>query len=125
MALSELDRAVRSVNARRERRRRRHTRYRDAFRVKVTHLVGNTYHTTEGHCRDLSEGGIGLLLATDLEGGDVVILNFTLPESGEAWEMSGVVRHRRGYHYGLEFLTIVEAQKVALRAHFAGLTPID
>ncbi len=74
----------------------------------------------EGHCRDLSEGGIGLLLARDLDIGDVAGLNFSLSPFDEPWDVRAVIRHRHGYHYGLEFLTLGEEQKANLRKHFRG-----
>ena len=63
-----------SAESQMDRRRRRHARYRSNFRVAVSHL-GNHYQTVEGHCRDLSEAGIGILLAAELENGEVIRLS--------------------------------------------------
>jgi len=89
-----------------DRRRRRHERYRADFRVTVSRFLGNDYQKIEGHCRDLSQAGIGILLATELNVGDVVGLNFLLPGSTLAWELRAVVRYKHGYHYGFEFLSL-------------------
>jgi hypothetical protein len=108
-----------------DRRRRRHPRYRGDFRVNVSHLLGRDYQRLEGHCRDLSEAGIGVLLAAELDGGEVAGLSFSLPGSELPWEVRAVVRHRRGYQYGFEFLSLTGAQQESLKSYFKGLEPID
>jgi hypothetical protein len=108
-----------------DRRRRRHPRYPANFKVAVSHLLGNHYQKLEGHCRDLSEAGIGILLAAELNSGEVTGLSFSLPGSDVPWEVRGVVRYRRGYQYGFEFLSLTREQYEQLKSHFQGLEPID
>ena len=108
-----------------DRRRRRHRRYRADFLVTVSHLLGNHYHKIEGHCRDLSEAGIGILLGAELNAGEVAGLSFSLPGSALRWEVRAVVRYRRGYHYGFEFLALTGDQQASLNGYFNGLEPID
>ena len=108
-----------------DRRRRRHPRYSSDFRVTVSHLLESRYQKLEGHCRDLSQAGIGLLLAADLNGGEVVDLSFSLPGSALRWEVRGVVRYRSGYQYGFEFLSLTREQRQSLVSHFEGLEAID
>lgn len=103
-----------------DRRRRRHTRYRADFRVTVSHL-GNHYQKIDGHCRDLSEAGIGILLATEMNSGEVVGLSFTLPGSTEPWELRAVSRYRRGYQYGFEFLSLTSEQQETLKSYLENL----
>jgi len=107
------------------RRRRRHPRYHGDFRVIVSYLLGNNYQKLEGHCRDLSEAGIGILLAAELNGGEVVGLNFSLPGSANQREFRAVLRYRRGYHYGFEFLSLSSEQQESLRDYAKNLDPID
>lgn len=108
-----------------DRRRRRHARYRADFLVTVSYLLGNQYQKLEGHCRDLSEAGIGILLATDLSIGEVAGFSFQLPGSEARWEVRAVVRYRRGYHYGFEFLALTSDHQASLNNYFNGLEPID
>jgi len=108
-----------------DRRRRRHPRYRADFLVAVSHLLGNHYLKLEGHCRDLSEAGIGILLATELNAGEVAGLSFSLPGSLPQWEVRAVVRYRRGYHYGFEFLSLTSDQQASLNGYFNGREAID
>ena len=73
----------------------------------------------------MSEAGIGILLATDLNGGEVVGLNFKLPESDAAWDVQAVVRYRRGYHYGFELLSLKPKLKKILINYLSGLKPLE
>jgi hypothetical protein len=79
----------------------------------------------EGHCRDLSAAGIGILLAADLNGGEVVSLSFLLPGTAAVWNVRAVVRYRRGYQYGFEFLSLTQEQRDALQNCLKGLQPAD
>jgi PilZ domain len=107
-----------------ERRRRRHPRFRGDFRVNVTVLLGNRYQQLEGHCSDLSEAGIGILLAAELNVGEVADLKFVLPAI-PPWDLRAVLRFRRGYHYGFEFLSLTAEQQEALQGYLKNLKPID
>ncbi|MFZ0136696.1 MAG: PilZ domain-containing protein [Candidatus Sulfotelmatobacter sp.] len=108
-----------------DRRRRRYPRYGADFRVTVIHLLGDKYQKLEGHCRDLSEAGIGLLLAAELDGGEVTGLSFLLPGLELSWEVRAVVRYRRGYQYGFEFLSLTGAQHEALKTYVQKLEQVD
>jgi PilZ domain len=108
-----------------DRRRRRHPRYRADFRLTATYLDGSHYRKLEGHCRDLSEAGIGILLAVEMNNGEVVGLNFAIPGNDLVWELRAVVRYRRGYHYGFEFLSLTNDQRETLKTYLTGLEPMD
>ncbi len=113
-----------------DRRRRRHPRYRADFRVAVSYLLGNKHQKIEGHCRDLSQAGIGILLAEELGTGEVVGLSFLFPGSlvaglGAAWEVRAVVRYRRGYQYGFEFLALTTEQRTVLGNYLIGKEQVD
>ncbi len=108
-----------------DRRRRRHPRYRGDFRVTVSCLQGDQYQKPEGHCRDLSQAGIGILLAAELNVGEVAGLSFSLPGSERPWEVRAVVRYRHGYHYGFEFLSLTGEQGELLKNYLKGLPLLD
>jgi hypothetical protein len=93
--------------------------------VTVSYLLENQYQNLEGHCRDLAEAGIGILLAAELNNGEVTGLSFLLPGAGLPWAVRAVVRYRRGYHYGFEFLSLTDEQQEALKRHLKGLKPAD
>jgi c-di-GMP-binding flagellar brake protein YcgR len=108
-----------------DRRRRRHQRYQADFRVAVTYLLGSSYQKLEGHCRDLSEAGIGVLLAAELNVGEVTGMSFSLSGSALPWELRAVIRYRRGYHYGFEFLSLTGEQQESLKTYLTNLPPAD
>jgi hypothetical protein len=97
------------------RRLRRNPRYRSSFPVLVTLLAADRYESMQAHCKDLSEAGIGVLLAAELAPGEIVSLTFTLPSLPAPWDVRGILRHRRGYHYGFEFFSLTHEQTGALQ----------
>jgi len=108
-----------------DRRRRRHPRYRADFRLSVNHLLGDRYQNVEGHCRDVSEAGLGILLAAELSIGEVVDLGVTFPGSDKTWELRAVVRYRRGYQYGFEFLSLMTEQRESVMTFLDGREQVD
>jgi hypothetical protein len=108
-----------------ERRQRRFPRFRTNFPVGVTLLAGTQYRSLEAHCKDLSAAGIGLLVATELNSGEVASLSFSLPGTRESLELRAVLRHRRGYHYGFEFLSLTSHQNKLIAQHLTGLDRAD
>jgi hypothetical protein len=108
-----------------DRRRRRYPRYRSSFPVVVTLFAGGEYQKREAHCKDLSEAGIGILLAAELISGEVVSLGFTLPGLPVLWDVRAVLRHRRGYQYGFEFLALPGERRVALKNYLNSLDRAD
>jgi hypothetical protein len=107
------------------RRLRRSPRYRSSFPVSVILLADGRYERLDAHCKDLSQAGIGVLLAAELTCGEVVSLSFTLPAMVQPWEVRGVLRHRRGYHYGFEFLSLTSEQATILQQQIKGLERAD
>jgi hypothetical protein len=107
------------------RRLRRTPRYRSSFPVLVKLLAAGRYESLQAHCKDLSEAGIGVLLAAELASGEVVSLNFTLPGLPIPWEVRSVLRHRRGYHYGFEFFSLTSEQTGVLKQLIHGLERDD
>jgi len=108
-----------------ERRQRRHPRFRCNFPVVVTVLSGDDYKQLDAHGKDLSEAGIGMLVASELTIGEVFSLNFSIPGSSQAWDVRAVLRHRRGYHYGFEFLSLPADYQAVVKKFLAGLERAD
>jgi len=104
---------------------RRYPRYRCEFPVVVSLFCGDGHQQLNAHCRDLSEAGIGVLLAEELTPGEVVSLTFALPGGSESWELRAVLRHRRGFHYGFEFLSLSGQQGRMLKTYLPSLERAD
>ena len=107
------------------RRRRRCPRYRCEFPVALSVFSGDQHLQLHAHCRDLSQGGIGVLVAADLAMGEVASLSFSLPGAQQPWDVRAVLRYRRGYHYGLEFLSLSDRQGKTLQGYLQDLERSD
>ena len=94
--------------------RRAAKRYQTDFRVWVTLPAsrGGTRHS--GQTVDIGTFGLGICCAVALEVGHRVGLEFTLPGSTQVLQLGAIVRNRRGFHYGLQFLNISPAQQQAI-----------
>jgi len=108
-----------------ERRLRRYPRYRVEFPIQVVYYSDGERQTLDAHGRDLSTAGIGVLIAADLAMGEVMGLSFRLPGTQDLWNMRAVLRYRRGFHYGFEFLALSDAQASALTDYLPGLARSD
>jgi hypothetical protein len=108
-----------------DRRHRRYPRFRSEFPVRVTLLSGEEHQHLDAHCKDLSKAGIGVLIAAELHLGEVASLGFSIPGVAETWDVRAVLRHRRGYHYGFEFLSLSEQQCKSLGSHLPSLERAD
>ena len=51
----------------------------------------------------MSEGGVLVFAGMELKTGDEVLIEFTPPFAAGPVRARGLVRHRRGYNYGIEF----------------------
>jgi len=105
--------------------RRRYARYRCEFPVVVSLLSEKEHRELNAHCRDVSQAGIGVLLAEELPLGEVAALTFSLPGVPQAWDVRAVLRHRRGYHYGFEFLSLSDRQVKLLNHYLQDLERAD
>lgn len=74
--------------------------------VPVTVVVRKEEKTlfVQGRGQDLNEGGIAVFAGTELRIGQVVEISFTPPYQGSPLAARTVVRNRRGYTYGMEFV---------------------
>lgn len=107
-----------------ERRQRRFPRYRFEFPITLNVFSGAEHQSLQAHCRDLSTAGIGILLAAELPLGEVVALAFSVPGL-ESRTVRAVLRQRRGYHYGFEFLSLSDQQAKALAEYLPTLERTD
>ncbi len=75
--------------------------------VPVTVVVRKQEKTVfvQARGQDLNEGGIGVFVGTELRIGEMVEISFTPPYQGNPMTARTVIRNRRGYTYGMEFIT--------------------
>jgi hypothetical protein len=79
---------------------------RSKIRVPVTVIVRKSNKTVyvDGRGTDLNQGGIAVFAGTELSIGEEVEISFTPPYHGEPLVARTIVRNRRGYTYGMEFV---------------------
>jgi hypothetical protein len=68
-----------------------------------------------GRSNELGQDGVSATLTGELQPGEVVTLEFTLPATVVSTKVRAIVRYRSGFRHGFEFLTLSEGQQEALR----------
>jgi hypothetical protein len=104
-------------------RRRKFPRYRVNLPTTVTLLGHAGYVTVQGHCTELAEGGLGVMVSADLVSGEIVSLELWIPNLKEPLALRAVVRRQAGLLHGLEFVSIPPDQCATIRTFCNGLPP--
>jgi hypothetical protein len=76
--------------------RRRFTRHRADLPLTVTVLRQDGYVRLQGRCHEIAEAGLGGVISTALVAGEVVSLEFSIPDVPQPLILRAVVRHRAG-----------------------------
>ena len=105
--------------------RRRYSRHRADFLLKATSLNEGGYNEIRGRCADIGRGGMGTVLTAEVQAGEVVSLDFALPNSNEPFAVRAIVRYRRGFVHGLEFLGLSSTQEATISAFCTNLEEVD
>jgi hypothetical protein len=90
---------------------RRWQRYRLNLPIRLIFTHDGTTKIMSGRGNDMSEGGVLVFAGMELKTNDEVTIEFTPPFADGPVRASGVVRHRRGYNYGIEFLQDTDTDK--------------
>ncbi len=94
--------------------RRRFPRYKVDLRLDVRVFRDGQNISLWGRSTELSEDGVGATLTSEVEPGEVVWLELTLPAPARAVKIRALVRYRDGLRHGLEFLARNPEQREAL-----------
>jgi hypothetical protein len=93
------------------RQRRRFTRHRTDLPLTVTVLRQDGYVRLQGRCHEIAEAGLGGVISTALVSGEVVSLEFSIPDVVQPLALRAVVRHRAGFVHGFEFIGLSPEQR--------------
>jgi hypothetical protein len=93
---------------------RRWPRYKVDLRLKVMMQRGGR-NFTFGQGSDVSEGGMAAYIPAELEVGELVSVEVTLPYSKETVTLKAEVRNKNGFRYGLEYMLISDENRELLR----------
>jgi len=67
-----------------------------------------------GRSSELGEDGVGATLTEEIEPGEVVSMEFSLPVTSYPMKMRALVRYRTGLRHGFEFLALNPQQREML-----------
>jgi hypothetical protein len=107
-----MDKLVQTTKAAAYSKTRRWRRYKVEVRVKV--MLANR-GAVYGQGSDISEGGMALFVPTELDAGQTIKAELTLPYCREKAVLRGVVRNRDGFRYGVEFSALTDHEKVLIQ----------
>jgi len=74
-----------------------------------------------GRCVVLGEGGLAAILSEVVPSGSVVTLRLSIPAHPTALEPYAFVRNQLGLRHGFEFVSLTDAERVAIRQFCSGL----
>jgi PilZ domain-containing protein len=92
---------------------RRWQRFHFDVPIRLVFENGRDTRVAEGRGTELNEGGLGLYAGIELEIGDQVEVELTVPFYGLSLKLQGVVRNRpgNGYYYGIQFVDTDATQR--------------
>src|SRR5579864_5816039 len=90
---------------------RRWQRYRLNLPIRLIVTREDSTRIADGRANDISEGGMLIFAGMELRSEDKVMVEFTPPYSSDPIRAPGIVRHRRGYNYGVEFSPATEVDE--------------
>jgi len=105
---------------------RRFARYRTEFPVVVRVLGHDGEIRIHGRCFELAEAGMGAVITSHLGPGEMVNLEFFLPQPDDQeaeFNLRAVVRHRMGFLHGFEFVVLLPAQRQQIQTLCHTLKP--
>ncbi|HET8824298.1 MAG TPA: PilZ domain-containing protein [Terriglobales bacterium] len=89
-------------------------RHRVTIPVQVSVFEGKQYVEFPGEASDFSPNGLCLILTRQLEKGAAISMNLNLPYNSRTLDLRGIVRHRSGFHHGIEFISLTPPLKQLL-----------
>jgi hypothetical protein len=86
-------------------------------------LVIRTKEILNGRTKDVGEGGLGATIPATIEKGEIVELEFQLPDTSEPLRLKAEVRYTQGFQYGFRFLHPTDHQREIIREATRDLPP--
>jgi len=94
--------------------------------VSVRVLRRGVHTVLLGNSTDLSEAGVGVVLAAgELIAGEIISLEFQLPTSPEKLRIHATVRHRKENQYGIQFVDVMHEHRQAISDLCDVLVPMN
>jgi len=74
-----------------------------------------------GRCVIIAEGGLATILPEPIPAGSVVAVRLSIPNHPATLEPMAVVRNQIGLRHGLEFVSLTDSERIAIRKFCADL----
>lgn len=84
---------------------RRWPRYKLEVPLRIVAQKNGKTAIVQGRGNELNEGGMAIFAGIELTPEEEIAVEFTPPYSGQPIRVRAIVRNRKGYSYGVEFLT--------------------
>jgi hypothetical protein len=102
---------------------RRYARFRTEIPIIVKVLGKDGYVRIHGRCFEIAEAGLGAVITSELVAGEMITLEFSIPDVPQVFVIRAVVRHRMGFLHGFEFIGLHPAQSELIHAFCQKLEP--
>jgi PilZ domain len=102
---------------------RHYARYRTELPVIVKVLEKQGYTRIHGRGFELAQAGMGAVITSELAPGEMVTLEFSIPDAAQGFVIRAVVRHRMGFLHGFEFVGLLPEQRSHIEAFCRTLEP--
>ncbi|HWY70502.1 MAG TPA: PilZ domain-containing protein [Terriglobales bacterium] len=93
---------------------RRSQRFRVNFPIKLFAVVQQRRCILQGRSHDLSDAGMAIYIPAELQVGQMVQIEFILPDSNQRLGVTALVRDCSGFRCGVEFLSLTPTEQKAL-----------
>jgi|SRR5689334_4492492 len=93
---------------------RRSARYRVNIPIKLFAVLQQRRCALQGRSHDLSEAGMAIYIPAELQVGQMVQIEFVLPNSSQRLGVTALVRDCSGFRCGVEFLSLTPTEQKAL-----------
>ena len=101
---------------------RRSPRFRVNLSIKLFAVLQQRKCVLQGRTHDLSEEGMAIYIPAELEAGQAVQIEFTIPETNQRLGVHAVVRDSEGFRCGIEFRDLTPVDQAALRRQCEALS---
>jgi c-di-GMP-binding flagellar brake protein YcgR len=93
---------------------RRSERFRVNFAIKLFAVVHHRKCVLQGRSHDICEDGMAIYIPAELERGQMVQVEFLLPNSQQRLGIGAIVRDCQGFRCGIQFDHLTAAERHAL-----------
>jgi c-di-GMP-binding flagellar brake protein YcgR len=96
---------------------RRFPRYRVNFPIKLFAFVQGRRSVLQGRSHDISEQGMAIYIPAELEVGQMIQIEFIVPEGNQRLGVNAIIRDSVGFRCGVEFQDLTPLDTETLRRH--------